>query len=149
MYPLGESKPHGLWDVAGNVWEWIGSWYDYEQTVRVLRGGAWDHSLDFARTGFRYGDNPDYSDLDIGFRLVSDIRSETLIPGSDRLQLSRPASVMQGRSRSGCAAHRLILDLNLNLNVHLEVSHEQQPRTMDHPARAVAHRLLLLLRALA
>ena len=75
MYPLGESKPHGLWDVSGNVWQWIGSWYDYEQTVRVLRGGAWDHSLDFARTGFRYGDNPDYSDLDIGFRLVSDIRS--------------------------------------------------------------------------
>ena len=62
MYPLGASKPHRLWDVAGNVWEWIGSWYDKEQTGRVLRGGSWDYCRGRARPGFRFRHNPDHSD---------------------------------------------------------------------------------------
>ena len=78
MYTLGESKPHGLWDMAGNVWEWTGSWYDTEQTDRVLRGGSWTFSVqDYACPAFRYEGNPDdsYDYSGLGFRLVSDIRS--------------------------------------------------------------------------
>ncbi len=79
-YESGKS-PYGLYDMAGNVWEWVNDWYDsgYYQTsrssnpsgpvsgdYRVLRGGSWLN--DVVRSANR-GDNvPDYIDDDIGFR---------------------------------------------------------------------------------
>ncbi len=58
MYPLGESKPFELWDVAGNVWEWTDSWYDESQSARVVRGGSWYHLQRLARPSVRYGYYP-------------------------------------------------------------------------------------------
>jgi formylglycine-generating enzyme required for sulfatase activity len=75
MYPLGESKPFGLWDVGGNAWEWIDSWYDREQSVRVVRGGSWSLNLRSARPSVRNGRHPAYSFQGSGFRLVSPISS--------------------------------------------------------------------------
>ena len=31
----------GLYDLAGNAWEWCDSWIDDKQTAKVLRGGSW------------------------------------------------------------------------------------------------------------
>ena len=54
-YPAGAS-PAGVWDLAGNVWEWVADWYDEGYyagspaqnpqgpnagAYRVLRGGSW------------------------------------------------------------------------------------------------------------
>ena len=75
MYPLGESKPFGLWDVAGNVWEWTDSWYDKEQRGRVVRGGSWHYNQRRRPPVRPPREHPDDSFVDFGFRLVSPISS--------------------------------------------------------------------------
>ena len=75
MYPLGASQPFGLMDLAGNVWEWTGSWYDEAKRGRVLRGGSWYNVRDLARCAFRGRSYPYYSLGRVGFRLVSPVGS--------------------------------------------------------------------------
>jgi formylglycine-generating enzyme required for sulfatase activity len=86
-YPNGIS-PNGVWDMAGNVWEWTSSQfksYPYNpndgredltsRKHRVLRGGAWFLDSTVARTTCRNKENPvtfaGYF-YDVGFRLVQE-----------------------------------------------------------------------------
>jgi len=68
-YPEG-ATPEGLYDMAGNVWEWTDSWYDESASLRVLRGGSWYYTAEFCRSAYRYSFTPGLRLSTIGFRLV-------------------------------------------------------------------------------
>jgi formylglycine-generating enzyme required for sulfatase activity len=62
---------HGLYDLAGNVWEWCEDWYDPSQKYRVVRGGSWnidDRAL--LLSSFRDFDEPVVRYVSLGFRVV-------------------------------------------------------------------------------
>ncbi len=83
-YESGKSQ-YGVYDMAGNVWEWVSSSdasYPYSLSdgredldlskLRVIRGGAWDGNDQQARSTFRFGYSPDVVIYSHGFRCAMD-----------------------------------------------------------------------------
>ena len=66
-FPEGIS-PYGVWDMSGNVWEWIETLYD--GGTRVLRGGSWVDESRYVRAAVRLGNVPGYRNDTVGFRCV-------------------------------------------------------------------------------
>jgi formylglycine-generating enzyme required for sulfatase activity len=70
--PVGSFKlnGYGLYDMAGNVWEWCQDWYDSNKTRRVLRGGSWNDPSSNLRAANRFGYFSSNTYYYVGFRCV-------------------------------------------------------------------------------
>jgi formylglycine-generating enzyme required for sulfatase activity len=70
-HPVGqkEANSFGLYDMAGNVWEWTTSEAGNNgQKFKVLRGGSWNYSPNGMRATSRITFGPSYSYGSVGFR---------------------------------------------------------------------------------
>ena len=81
------ANPFGLYDMHGNVWEWVEDCYgDYadaptdgsartgcDKALAGLRGGSWGSLPRYPRSAYRSRDWPSYRSYFNGFRLVQDI----------------------------------------------------------------------------
>ena len=74
--PVGSFFPngYGLYDMAGNAWEWCQDWRDNGKVEKVLRGGSWTHGANYMRLAnslsYQYRTPRDWP-VDLGFRCVS------------------------------------------------------------------------------
>ncbi|CAI2719388.1 FGE-sulfatase domain-containing protein [Nitrospina watsonii] len=88
-HPVGQKTPNafGLYDVSGNVWEWVTDWYDktyYERsppanpqgpetgTEKTLRGGSWYSGARHQMTATRFWSEPHIRNSNFGFRCAKD-----------------------------------------------------------------------------
>lgn len=83
--PVGGKKPNeeGIYDMSGNVWEWVEDWYGdrtYERdngpatgTYKVLKGGSFHSDAKFLKVDYRKKHLPDRTNKLIGFRVVRNV----------------------------------------------------------------------------
>lgn len=88
--PVGQKAPNswGIFDISGNVWEWVSDWYDstYYQNrdqkdptgiesgnKKVIRGGAFNFDSSYCRAAARESYPPKARSRSIGFRVVREM----------------------------------------------------------------------------
>jgi formylglycine-generating enzyme required for sulfatase activity len=99
LAPLGSTvaagsytpNPWGIYQMHGNVWEWVEDRYksDYcnapddgaahqsvSSDLRVLRGGSWNNGPNGVRSARRHAGKPDLRRSDIGFRVAKTLLSD-------------------------------------------------------------------------
>ena len=86
-HPVGQKKPNlwDLYDMHGNIWEWVqdrwhdnyegapsdgNAWEDGNSSDRVIRGGSWISYARHCLSAIRHGFYPGSRSGDVGFRLL-------------------------------------------------------------------------------
>jgi formylglycine-generating enzyme required for sulfatase activity len=87
LAPVGSfeagKSPYGIYDMAGNAWEWVFDWYDHDfygkgpeknpigpakGYEKVVRGGSWLYVSEFLRSAHRFNAHPLNRHFGYGFR---------------------------------------------------------------------------------
>ncbi|MCX7423806.1 MAG: formylglycine-generating enzyme family protein [Planctomycetia bacterium] len=124
-HAVGELKanPFGLYDIHGNVWEWVQDGWQpryygqFQETPaldpsspfsagspRVFRGGSWDHAQSASGVSFRHAFEPTAPNLNIGFRValpVEAVRQALKLTGP--AMANRPKASVTDASKSSTA----------------------------------------------
>jgi len=69
-------SPYGLYDMAGNIWQWTGDDYPYMH-YRWMRGGSNGNYAYDVRVWSRNMAGPEYYGVTVGFRCARDVGEET------------------------------------------------------------------------
>lgn len=92
--PVGSYPPNqwGLYDMHGNVWEWVSDWFASYSTEsvtnptgpedgidKVIRGGSWYFGAENAKSSFRKIHEPNLWGFSIGFRIICEKKNQTEI----------------------------------------------------------------------
>jgi len=84
-HPVGQKLPNelGIYDMSGNVWEWVNDWYDSypsgsltdptgpsSGSSRVNRGGSWNYGSPYCRVANRNPYSPSFRYNNLGLRVA-------------------------------------------------------------------------------